>query len=188
MSQRYIQNQFFLEAFLKNETNLPHSFLLYSDRQNEYDKSNSIISGNRNENNFETDNQNNVTVESNDEQSTTGNNSLEFTENGMDKERQHVHLHVLDLTPYDFSNDTINLLKKGLSFTPAPPPNEAQLRQESSEFTRKLRLKGYFVDKNNEFIPNDIVRSKFTLARRITRIVSNENRHQQRFSELAHFF
>ena len=53
---------------------------------------------------------------------------------------------------------------KGLSFTPAPPSNEAQLRQESSEFTRKLRLKEYFVDKNNEFIPNDIVRpkSKFT--------------------------
>ena len=78
----------------------------------------------------------------------------------MDKERQQVHLQVLGLTPYDFSNDTINLLKKGLSFTPAPPPNEARLRQESSEFTRKLRLKEYFVDKNNEFIPNDIVLPK----------------------------
>ena len=67
-----------------------------SDTQNEYDKSESIISENRtenrNENNIETDNQNNVTVESNDEQSTTGNNSLEFTENGTDKERQQVHL------------------------------------------------------------------------------------------------
>ena len=71
-----------------------------------------------------------------------------------------VILQVLNLTPYDFSNDTIYLFKKGLSFTPAPPPNEAQLRQESSEFTRKLRLKEYFVDKNNEFIPNDIVRPK----------------------------
>ena len=28
----------------------------------------------------------------------------------------------------------INLLMKGLSFTPAPPSNEAQLRQEPSEF------------------------------------------------------
>ena len=61
----------------------------------------------------------------------------------MDKERQQVHPQVLDLTPYDFSNDTINLLKKGLSFTPAPSPNEAQLRQESNELTRKLRLKEY---------------------------------------------
>ena len=49
---------------------------------------------------------------------------------------------------------------KGLSFTPAPSSNEVQLRQESSEFTRKLRLKEYFVDKNNEFIPNDVVRPK----------------------------
>ena len=78
----------------------------------------------------------------------------------MDKERQQVHLQVLDLIPYDFSNDTINLCEKGLSFTPATPPNEAQLRQESSEFTRKLRRKEHFVDKNNEFIPNDIVRPK----------------------------
>ena len=49
---------------------------------------------------------NNVTVESNDEQCTTGNN-LEFIESITDKERQQVHLQVLDLTPYDFSNDTI---------------------------------------------------------------------------------
>ena len=49
---------------------------------------------------------------------------------------------------------------KGLSFTPAPPSNEAQLKQESSEFIRKLRFKEYFVDTTNEFIPNDIVRPK----------------------------
>ena len=44
-----------------------------------------------------------------------------------------------------------------MSFTPAPPPNEPHLRQESSEFTRKVRLKEYFADKNYEFISNDIL-------------------------------
>ena len=49
-----------------------------------------------------------------------------------------VHLQVLDLTPYEFNNDTINLLMKGLSFTPTPPSKEANLREDFTEFTRKL--------------------------------------------------
>ena len=51
---------------------------------------------------------------------------------------------------------------KGLTFTPAPPSNEAKLRVESSEFVRKLRLKEYFVDKN--YVSDDLVlpKSEFT--------------------------
>ena len=51
------------------------------------------------------------------------------------------HLQVLDLTPYEFNNDTINLLMKGLPFTPTYPSKEANLREDFAEFTRKLRLK-----------------------------------------------
>ena len=74
-----------------------------------------------------------------------------------------IHLQVLDLTPYEFNNDTINLLTKDLSFTPTPPSKEANLREDVAEFTRKLRLEDYFIDKNYQ--SEDIVRpkSEFTL-------------------------
>ena len=74
-----------------------------------------------------------------------------------------VHLQVLDLTPYEFNNETINLLMKGLSFTPTPPSKEANLREDFAEFTRKLRPKESFIDKNYQ--SEDVVRpkSEFTL-------------------------
>ena len=62
------------------------------------------------------------------------------------------------MTPYELSEDTVNLLLKGLTFTPAPPSNEAKLRVELSEFVRKLRLKEYFVDKN--YVSDDLVQPK----------------------------
>ena len=73
-----------------------------------------------------------------------------------------IHLKVLDLTPYEFNNDTITLLMKGLSFTPTPPSKEANLREDFADFTRKLRLKEYFIDKNYQ--SEDIVRPKSEFA------------------------
>ena len=69
-----------------------------------------------------------------------------------------IHLQVLHLTPYEFNNDTINLFMKDLSFTPTLPSKEANLRVDFAEFTRKLRLKEYFIDKNYQ--SEDIVRPK----------------------------
>ena len=62
------------------------------------------------------------------------------------------------MTPYEFSDDTVYLLMKGLTFIPAPNSNEAKLRVESSEFVRKSRLKEYFVDKN--YVSDDLIRPK----------------------------
>ena len=46
-------------------------------------------------------------------------------ENATENENlKKVHLQVLDLTPYEYSEDTINLLMEGLTFAPTPPSNE----------------------------------------------------------------
>ena len=47
---------------------------------------------------------------------------------------------------------------------------EAQLRQKSSESTRKPKLKEYFADKNNEFMPIYIVRPKSDFAPKSGRV------------------
>ena len=69
-----------------------------------------------------------------------------------------MHLQVLDLTPYEFSEGTINLLMKGLTFTRSLLQNESKIRTESNEFVRKLRLKEYFLDKTFNTI--DLVQPK----------------------------
>ena len=97
------------------------------------------------------------TANNNNQTETTplNNNKENKTENDCAKQ---IHLQVLDFTLYELSEDTVNLLMKGLTFTPAPPSNKAKLRVESSEFVRKLRLKEYFVDKN--YVSDDLVRPK----------------------------
>ena len=69
-----------------------------------------------------------------------------------------VNLQVPDLTSYKFGEDTINLLMKGLTFTPTPPSNESKIRAELIEFVRKLKLEEYFADKTFNTI--DLVRPK----------------------------
>ena len=53
------------------------------------------------------------------------NNKENKTENGGAKQ---IHLQVLDMTPYEFSDNTVSLLMKGLTFTPTPPSNKVKLR------------------------------------------------------------
>ena len=97
------------------------------------------------------------TTNNNNQTGTTplDNNKKNKTENDCAKQ---IHLQVLDLTLYELSDDTVNLQMKGLTFTPAPPSNEAKLRVESSELVRKLRLKEYFIDKI--YVSDDLVRLK----------------------------
>ena len=95
------------------------------------------------------------TLSINNQTETLNNNKENKTENYCAKQ---IHLQVLELTPYEFSDDIVNLLMKGLTFTPTPPSNEVKLRVESSEFVRKLRLKEYFFDKN--YVSDDLVRPK----------------------------
>ena len=105
--------------------------------------------------NLEDDNR---TEEFNIDQTATGNTNTGNIGIVEDKDSMKIHLQVLDLTPYEFNNNTNYLLMKDLSFTPTPPSKEANLREDFAEFTRKLRLKEYFIDKNYQF--EDIVRPK----------------------------
>ena len=89
------------------------------------------------------------------------------------KNLKKVHLQVLDLTPYEFSEGTINLLMEGLTFTPTPPSNESKIRAESNEFVRKLRLKEYFVDKTFNNI--DLVRPKSGFTPKTGRVPELDN-------------
>ena len=42
----------------------------------------------------------------------------------------------------------INLLRRGLKFTPTPKPNTIELKSDIQEFTRKLRLIKFFHSEN----------------------------------------
>ena len=42
----------------------------------------------------------------------------------------------------------INVLRKGLKFTPTPKPNTAELKSDIQEFSRKLRLIEFFYSEN----------------------------------------
>ena len=44
----------------------------------------------------------------------------------------------------------INLLNRGLKFTPTPKANTIELKTDLHDFTRKLRLKEYFYYENEE--------------------------------------
>ena len=42
----------------------------------------------------------------------------------------------------------INLLRRGLKFTPIPKPNTVELKSDIQEFSRKLRLIEFFYSEN----------------------------------------
>ena len=42
----------------------------------------------------------------------------------------------------------INLLRRGLKFTPTPKPNTVELKSDIQEFSRKLRLIEFFYSEN----------------------------------------
>ena len=44
----------------------------------------------------------------------------------------------------------VKLLCRGFSFTPTPSPDETEIWADLKEFSRKLRLREYFLDSNQE--------------------------------------
>jgi len=55
---------------------------------------------------------------------------------------------IINLSSQDLDNDEINLLKRGLKFTPIPNKNLQELHNDTQEFCRKLRLREFFSDKD----------------------------------------
>ena len=56
----------------------------------------------------------------------------------------------MDLTNLPYNKERINLLYRGFSFTPTPAPNEVELKIDLNEFSRKLRLREFFLDTTQE--------------------------------------
>ena len=59
---------------------------------------------------------------------------------------------------YILNESEIQILQKGAKFTPTPNRNKEELKSDVSEYCRKLRLKEYFHNKDNE--DESIVRNK----------------------------
>ena len=59
-------------------------------------------------------------------------------------------LKVLDLTNLPFDIARIKLLCRGFSFTPTPGPNEIEINSDLKDFSRKLRLREFFLDSYRE--------------------------------------
>ena len=55
---------------------------------------------------------------------------------------------IINISSYNLTQAEINILKRGLKFTPTPNENVSELKVDTMSFTRKLRLKEYFHDKN----------------------------------------
>ena len=56
----------------------------------------------------------------------------------------------MDLTNLPYNKEHINLLCRGFSFTPAPGPNEVELKIDLKEFSRKLCRHEFFLDTTQE--------------------------------------
>ena len=79
-----------------------------------------------------------------------------------------MHLKILNLLGTALSKNQIKLLSKGLKFTQTPKPNIPEIKRDIGNFTRKLRLRESFADKNhsNKNLPDSsdsIVRNKCKL-------------------------
>lgn len=57
---------------------------------------------------------------------------------------------VINLTEKTLDPATVNLLCRGLKFSPTPKSNDVQLASDIRSFSRKLRLMEYFKDSDNE--------------------------------------
>ena len=60
-----------------------------------------------------------------------------------------MHLKILNLLGTALSKNQIKLLSKGLKFTQTPKPNIPEIKRDIGNFTRKLRLRESFADKND---------------------------------------
>ena len=105
---------------------------------------------------------------------------------------------IINLSNTELTNDQINVLKLGLKFSPTPKQNNMDLKADINEFSRKLRLKEFW---HNRDSTNDgsIVRNKkgthinrgrnLTLDKFIDFINNyplDNNEHKKRFSNLSY--
>lgn len=74
---------------------------------------------------------------------------------------------VFNLSNRVLNETEIKLLSKGLKYTPTPRMNNEQLKTDIKEYTRKLRLKEYFNEDDDDSTQNlneeqeqDLVRNK----------------------------
>ena len=61
---------------------------------------------------------------------------------------------ILNLSNIPFTQDEIDILKLGLSFTPTPKQNIAELENDISQFTKKIRLTYHY--RNNNIVDKSI--------------------------------
>lgn len=57
---------------------------------------------------------------------------------------------VFNLSNRVLNETEIKLLSKGLKYTPTPRMNNEQLKTDIKEYTRKLRLKAYFYEDDDD--------------------------------------
>ena len=69
---------------------------------------------------------------------------------------------ILNLTNVDLTEMEIELLSKGMSFCPTPPPNLQELTDDIYDFTRKLRLAYHF--QNSDYTDTSMVRLPSTFT------------------------
>ena len=53
------------------------------------------------------------------------------------------------LSGMPLSKNQIKLLNKGLKFTPTPKSNIPEIKRDTEDFTRKLKLRKFFADEND---------------------------------------
>lgn len=61
---------------------------------------------------------------------------------------------VFNLSNRVLNETEIKLLSKGLKYTPTPRMNNEQLKTDIKEYTRKLRLKEYFYEDDDDSTQN----------------------------------
>ena len=66
---------------------------------------------------------------------------------------------IINLSSIDLTHDQIDVLKLGLKFTPTPKQNNQDLQADINEFSRKLRLKEYWHNRES-YNDGSIVRNK----------------------------
>lgn len=77
------------------------------------------------------------------------------------EEISHVDPKIINISQKNFSIHEIELLKRGLKFTPTPKKNDVDVIKDTEEFCKKLRLREFF--QNSENSDESLVRNKVIL-------------------------
>ena len=67
---------------------------------------------------------------------------------------------MLNLSNKILSQQYVNVLCRGLKFTPAPLPNKIELENNVQQFLHKLRLLEFFYKENNKSFDDSILKNK----------------------------